>query len=118
MEAIQTIIEGFKEKLIALGFAEGEITEILYQVVLIASAKLTEQDSTFLSEEEIAFVSNQDVMQLSKQQLQEVTGSSDNLVKYLNLYAKELAEAITEFDKIVDDVRETSAEPEKNNDIN
>ena len=105
MEQIKTIISDLQQKLVTLGFNDEQIRTILYEIVLIASAKLAEEDLSFLSKEEMDFVSNKDLMQLTPQQLSEITLSSPNLIQYMDIYAKNLKQAITEFDQIIMDVR-------------
>lgn len=108
MEKIKGILNGFKEKLISLGFDEQQMSTIMYEIILVASAKLSEEDLTFLTPEELEFVSNKDLLQLTPEQMQEITQKSPNLMKYLDVYGKKLDEAIGEFDQVVADVREES----------
>ena len=110
MEEIKQIIEEFQRKLVSLGFDQEQIATILYEIVLIASAKLSESDLSFLSPEELQFVSNKDLLQLTPEQLQEVSIATPNLVRYLSLYAMQLQVAIQEFDQIVDDVKKEESQ--------
>jgi hypothetical protein len=110
MEAIKNVIADFQKKLISLGFDQEQITTILYEVVLIASAKLADADLSFLSKEELEFVSNKDLLQLTPEQLQDITTKTPNLTRYLDVYASKLREAIDEFDKIVNEVKQEEAE--------
>jgi|SRR5579872_6573799 len=114
MEQIKTIIGDFQKKLQALGFDEQQIASILYEVVLIASAKLGETDLSFLTKEEMDFVSNKDLLQLDQQQLHDITSSNPNLMKYLDIYANELRSSIDEFDKIVEEVKQEERSVETN----
>lgn len=109
MDEVKAIVSDFQKKLLSLGFSAEEISTILYEVVLIAAAGLSQQDLSFLSKEELEFVSNRDLMQLTPEQLRDVTVMTPNLVRYMSIYAQELRKAIKEFDNIVEDVKQEEA---------
>ncbi len=110
MDQIKEIITVFQKKLLSLGFSDEQMATILYEIILIASAKLSEADLTFLTPEELEFVSNKDLLELSPEQLGDITMSSANLSRYLEIYSDKLKDAIREFDGIVDDVRKEELE--------
>jgi hypothetical protein len=112
---VSQIISDFQKQLVPLGFSEEQIYTILTEVVLIASAKLSQEDLSFLSTEEIAFVSNGDLLKLKPETLKRVISARPNLSRYVEIYANALKESIHEFDQIVEDARKEETEEIPNN---